>query len=56
MNKKALPGFFDILPNSQEEWRESHRWNYVEEIMTETAYEYGFHEKYAPHTRNSRPF
>ena len=45
MNKKALPGVFDILPNvPKEEWRSSYLWNYVENIMRETADDYGFKE------------
>lgn len=49
MDIKSLPGFFDILPNSpKEEWRSSHLWNYVESIMRETAYEYGFKEIRTP--------
>ncbi len=49
MNKKALPGVFDILPNvPNEEWRSSHLWNYVEDILRETAYEYGFREIRTP--------
>jgi histidyl-tRNA synthetase len=49
MDIKSLPGFFDILPNSpKEEWRTSHLWNYVESIMRETAFEYGFHEIRTP--------
>lgn len=49
MDIKALPGVFDILPGTpKEEWRSSHLWNYVEKVMRETAYEYGFREIRTP--------
>lgn len=43
------PGVFDILPNStQEPWRNSHIWNYVESMARQTAREFGFQEIRTP--------
>jgi histidyl-tRNA synthetase len=49
MDIKAIPGVFDIMPNSpKEDWRSSHLWNYVEKIIRETANEYGYREIRTP--------
>ena len=43
------PGVFDILPNDPKEtWRNSHLWQYVEEVMRTTARSYGYHEIRTP--------
>lgn len=44
-------GVFDILPrdpDSEGAWRESHLWQYVEQIIRETARAYGFQEIRTP--------
>lgn len=50
--KYSLPkGTFDILPNeakSQDKWKESHRWHYLESIMRDLAYDYGYQEIRTP--------
>jgi len=46
---QALPGVFDIVPkNEQDLWKNSHLWNYVEDIIRKTAIEYGFSEIRTP--------
>lgn len=42
------PGVFDIVPKSQEAWRNTHLWTYIENIMRETARQYGFLEIRTP--------
>lgn len=43
------PGVFDIIPhNEQEEWKNSHLWSHVEEIIREIARQYGFQEIRTP--------
>lgn len=50
--KYSLPkGTFDILPNEpkrQDQWKESHRWNYLESVMRELAHTYGYQEIRTP--------
>jgi histidyl-tRNA synthetase len=44
-------GTFDILPaelNEEDKWRESSRWQYLEEVMRRTAHDYGFLEMRTP--------
>lgn len=49
MKIHTAPGVFDILPsNSKEIWRSSHLWSYVEDIVRQTASQYGFHEIRTP--------
>ena len=49
MKKIAIPpGVFDILPNSEEQWQNSHLWNYLESTIKEIAYLYGFQEVRTP--------
>jgi histidyl-tRNA synthetase len=43
------PGVFDIIPiDSQEAWKSSHLWSYVEQVMRETARDYGYQEIRTP--------
>ena len=43
------PGVFDILPNDPKNpWRNSHLWNYVEALIRETAFHYGYQEIRTP--------
>lgn len=43
------PGVFDIVPHSsQEPWRSSHLWHYVEHTMREMARHYGYQEIRTP--------
>lgn len=43
------PGVFDIIPrNSQEAWKSSYLWAYVEEIIRGTARDYGYQEIRTP--------
>lgn len=43
------PGVFDIIPhNEQEQWKNSHFWSYVEQVMREIAIQYGFKEIRTP--------
>lgn len=48
----AIPkGVFDILPcepNPENQWRNSDHWQYIEEIIRQTAHEYGFREIRTP--------
>lgn len=49
MDYKAPPGVFDILPkDSKEEWRSTHLWNYVENMIRQIAEEYGYQEIRTP--------
>lgn len=43
------PGVFDILPlDSQDLWKSSHLWAYVEQVIRETARDYGYSEIRTP--------
>jgi histidyl-tRNA synthetase len=43
------PGVFDILPvDSKEKWRSVHLWQFIENLIRETAKHYGFHEIRTP--------
>lgn len=43
------PGVFDIIPdNSREKWKSSYLWSHVEQIIRETARNYGFKEIRTP--------
>jgi histidyl-tRNA synthetase len=48
----AIPkGTFDILPfeeKEEEKWRESSRWQYLENVMRSTAHDYGYKEIRTP--------
>ncbi|MEM8727286.1 MAG: histidine--tRNA ligase [Chlamydiota bacterium] len=48
----SLPkGTFDILPNepeTQDRWKASHRWHYVESVMRRLAHTYGYREIRTP--------
>lgn len=47
--KIQLPkGTFDILPNSDQLWQESDLWQYVEQLIRQTATEYGYREIRTP--------
>lgn len=49
MTFKALPGVFDLVPeNSNEPWKNSHIWDYVEGVFRELCREYGFQEIRTP--------
>ncbi len=51
MQYKIPKGVFDILPYEpqvEDRWRSSDRWDYVEEIMRQTAHNYGFQEIRTP--------
>jgi histidyl-tRNA synthetase len=49
MTIPSAPGVFDILPISTEEpWRNSYLWNYIENIIRETATAYGYKEIRTP--------
>jgi histidyl-tRNA synthetase len=49
MNISIPTGTFDIIPcDPKNEWRSSHFWNYVEEIMRDQARLYGFQEIRTP--------
>lgn len=49
MTIPSAPGVFDILPTcSEEQWRSSYLWNYIESIIRETAIEYGYKEIRTP--------
>lgn len=54
MNPSIAPGVFDIVPENvitdktQEMWRASHIWNYVESLIRKTAEDYGFQEIRTP--------
>ncbi|MBA3722950.1 MAG: histidine--tRNA ligase [Parachlamydiaceae bacterium] len=43
------PGVFDIIPdNSQDKWKSSYLWDHVEQIIRETAIDYGYQEIRTP--------
>lgn len=52
MSKYSIPkGVFDILPQeplSEDQWRISSHWQYLEEIMHKTAHDYGYKEIRTP--------
>jgi histidyl-tRNA synthetase len=49
MKMSIPPGVFDILPNDKHEpWRNSHLWNHVENIIRETARQFGYQEIRTP--------
>jgi histidyl-tRNA synthetase len=51
MGYSIAKGTFDILPfetNEEDLWRESGRWQYLEEVMRKTAQDYGFREIRTP--------
>lgn len=49
MNIPIPPGVFDILPNDPKEaWRNSHLWQYVENVIRDVARCYGYHEIRTP--------
>lgn len=58
--KYTLPkGVFDILPkesDSKDAWKESHRWNYVEQIIRKCAADYGYQEIRTPLFEHSELF
>lgn len=51
MEYNAPKGVFDIIPvepREEDKWRESHRWNYLESILRQTANDYGYSEIRTP--------
>lgn len=51
MGYSIAKGTFDILPfetNEEDKWKESNRWQYLEETMRQTAHDYGFKEIRTP--------
>jgi histidyl-tRNA synthetase len=51
MNYTSAKGTFDILPSEKDEeekWRESSRWQYLEEVLRGAAHDYGFQEIRTP--------
>lgn len=49
MTLTIAPGVFDILPQeTNDPWRASHLWNYIEEHIRKIANEYGFQEIRTP--------
>lgn len=51
MEYSIAKGVFDILPfetDEEDKWRESSRWQYLEEILRSTAHDYGFQEIRTP--------
>ncbi|MBS0605327.1 MAG: histidine--tRNA ligase [Parachlamydiales bacterium] len=51
MEYTAPKGVFDIVPfepKEEDKWRESHRWNYLESILRQTANDYGYQEIRTP--------
>lgn len=51
MKYSVAKGTFDILPleaDEEEKWRESGRWQYLEEVLRATAHDYGFKEMRTP--------
>ena len=49
MTIPSAPGVFDILPlDSEEQWRSSYLWNYIESIIRETARDFGYKEIRTP--------
>jgi histidyl-tRNA synthetase len=49
MKLTAAPGVFDIIPvETKEQWRCSHLWNYLENMIRQTTTAYGFQEIRTP--------
>ncbi len=49
MTISSAPGVFDILPlDTEEQWRSSYLWNYIESIIRETARHFGYKEIRTP--------
>jgi len=51
MDYSIPKGTFDILPSlldEEEKWKESSRWQYLEEVLRQTAHDYGFKEIRTP--------
>ncbi|MBS0603727.1 MAG: histidine--tRNA ligase [Verrucomicrobia bacterium] len=51
MDYSIAKGTFDILPietGEEDKWRESSRWQYLEEVLRKTAHDYGFKEIRTP--------
>src|SRR5690242_731913 len=51
MEYTIAKGAFDIIPQESREedrWKESHRWQYVEDVLRKTAHDYGFKEIRTP--------
>lgn len=49
MTIPSAPGVFDILPSdTEEQWRSSYLWDYIETIIRQTAREYGYKEIRTP--------
>lgn len=49
MSLTSPPGTFDILPDeTNEPWRNSHLWQYVESVIRETAQQFGYKEMRTP--------
>lgn len=49
MKYPSAPGVFDIIPiDSQERWKSSYLWAYVEQVIREVARCYGFQEIRTP--------
>lgn len=51
MEYSIAKGTFDILPfeaAEEDKWRESNRWQYLEQVMRQTAHDYGFKEIRTP--------
>ncbi len=57
MKYSIPPGVFDIIPNdSQEKWKSSYLWSYVEKLIREMARDYGFKEIRTPLFERSELF
>jgi histidyl-tRNA synthetase len=59
MEYSIAKGTYDILPfetNEEDRWRESSRWQYLEEVMRRTAHDYGFKEIRTPIFERSELF
>ena len=41
-------GVFDILPDAEESWKDSEKWQYLESMMRKIARQYGFKEIRTP--------
>ena len=49
MEIQSPPGVFDIMPFvSDEPWRQTHLWQYVEGVIKKLAFDYGFFEFRTP--------
>ncbi len=51
MNYSSPKGTFDIFPfepSEEDKWRESSRWQYLEEVLRKTAHDYGYQEMRTP--------